>query len=42
MIDRQTVCEESQLKTASYREFGLTGVEIRREKSEEVNRRLFF
>ena len=33
-------CEETQLRAASHQESGLTGVEIRRENSEEANCKL--
>lgn len=42
VVGRQIGCEESQLRTASHQESGLTGVEIRRENSEEANCKLLF
>ena len=42
MVGRQIGCEETQLRTACHQESGLTGVEIRRENSEEANCKLLF
>lgn len=42
VVSRQIGWEESQLRTASHQESGLTGVEIRRENSEEANCKLWF